>query len=37
VLDCLKEGRDFRSPLAREIGTKGYHGESFTDGLYPVA
>ena len=37
VLDCLKEGRDFRSPLAREIGIKGYHGESFADGLYPVA
>jgi nucleoside-diphosphate-sugar epimerase len=37
VLDCLKEGRDFRSPLAREVGSKGYHGAAFTDGIYPVA
>jgi UDP-glucose 4-epimerase len=25
VLDCLRAGRDFRSPLAREVGSKGYH------------
>lgn len=25
VLDCLATGRDFRSPLARAVGTKGYH------------
>ena len=25
VLECLKSGRDFRSPLARLIGEKGYH------------
>jgi UDP-glucose 4-epimerase len=25
VLACLREGRDFRSALAREIGYKGYH------------
>jgi len=36
VLDCLREERDFRSPLAREIGSKGYHGAAFPDGLYPV-
>lgn len=27
VLDCLAGEADFRSPLAREIGTKGYHDE----------
>jgi UDP-glucose 4-epimerase len=25
VLECLRAGRDFRSPLARLIGSKGYH------------
>jgi len=25
VLECLRERRDFRSPLAREVGSKGYH------------
>ncbi len=25
VLECLNAGRDFRSPLARLIGSKGYH------------
>jgi UDP-glucose 4-epimerase len=37
VLSCLREGRDFRSPLAREIGSKGYHEEVFSEGPYPVA
>jgi len=32
----LAAGRDFASPLSREIGVKGYHGRRFTDGLYPV-
>jgi UDP-glucose 4-epimerase len=36
VLDCLRANRDFRSPLAREIGSKGYHDRSFTEGPYPV-
>ena len=36
VLACLSDGRDFRSDLAREIGIKGYHGEAYRDGLYPV-
>jgi UDP-glucose 4-epimerase len=36
VLDCLKQGTDFRSPLAREVGKKGYHGEVFAEGPYPV-
>ena len=25
VLDCIRAGEDFRSPLARAIGSKGYH------------
>jgi UDP-glucose 4-epimerase len=37
VLACLREGRDFRSALAGEVGVKGYHGEAFRDGIYPVA
>jgi UDP-glucose 4-epimerase len=36
VLDCLRDGRDFRSPLARSVGVKGYHGTRYVDGLYPV-
>lgn len=37
VLDCLREGRDFRSELAREVGVKGYHAQRFEDMPYPVA
>jgi UDP-glucose 4-epimerase len=37
VLDCLRGGRDFRSALAREVGSKGYHEAVFDDGPYPVA
>ena len=37
VLDCLHAGTDFRSPLAREIGSKGYHATVFERGPYPVA
>jgi nucleoside-diphosphate-sugar epimerase len=32
----LKAGEDIRSPLAREIGSKGYHDRVFRDGPYPV-
>jgi nucleoside-diphosphate-sugar epimerase len=32
----LKAGEDLRSPLARAIGIKGYHGADFRDGRYPV-
>jgi nucleoside-diphosphate-sugar epimerase len=32
----LAAGRDFASPLSREIGVKGYHGRRFADGIYPV-
>lgn len=36
VLDSLLTGSDIRSPLAREVGIKGYHDTVFTDGPYPV-
>jgi hypothetical protein len=32
----LQNGEDLRSPLAKAIGSKGYHTESFDDGPYPV-
>jgi UDP-glucose 4-epimerase len=37
VLRSLREGLDFRSTLAREVGSKGYHDTRFDDGPYPVA
>jgi nucleoside-diphosphate-sugar epimerase len=36
VIDRLKEGRDLRSPIARLVGSKGYHAERFLEGPYPV-
>ncbi len=36
ALDCLKIGDDPRSELARTIGAKPYHSETFEDGPYPV-
>ena len=36
VLECLRHGKDFRSPLAREVGSKGYHSQVFAEGPYPV-
>jgi nucleoside-diphosphate-sugar epimerase len=36
VIRCLKAGVDFRSELARAIGSKGYHDEVFSQGPYPV-
>lgn len=36
VLDSLGAGRDFRSALAREVGSKGYHDQLFEEGPYPV-
>jgi hypothetical protein len=35
-LDRLAAGEDFKSPLARLIGSKRYHAEQFADGPYPV-
>ncbi|RXT48482.1 NAD-dependent epimerase/dehydratase family protein [Bradyrhizobium betae] len=37
VLHSLRAGQDFRSALAREVGSKGYHDAQFDDGPYPVA
>jgi nucleoside-diphosphate-sugar epimerase len=37
VIGRLKAGEDLRSPLARLVGSKGYHDETFPDGPYPVA
>lgn len=36
VLDSLKAGADPRSPLSREVGSKGYHACNFSEGPYPV-
>jgi UDP-glucose 4-epimerase len=36
VMECLRANRDFVSPLARAVGSKGYHDVSFADGPYPV-
>ncbi len=36
VLSCLRAGVDFRSRLAGEVGSKGYHSTSFAEGPYPV-
>ena len=36
VLELLKSGADLRSPLARAVGSKGYHAHRFADGPYPV-
>ncbi|MEZ5670799.1 MAG: NAD(P)-dependent oxidoreductase [Alphaproteobacteria bacterium] len=36
MLACLRDGRDFRSPLALAVGAKGYHDRAFADGPYPV-
>ena len=36
VISLLRAGEDLRSPLARLVGSKGYHSEVFTNGPYPV-
>ena len=37
ILRRLHADEDFLSPLARAVGSKGYHAEVFTDGPYPVS
>ncbi len=37
VLDRLKANADPRSPLARAVGSKGYHPRTFAGGPYPVS
>lgn len=36
VIELLRAGADFRSDLARAVGAKGYHSETFDEGPYPV-
>ena len=36
VLDCVQRGEDVFSPLARAVGSKGYHAQSFGQQPYPV-
>ncbi len=36
ILAQLDAGEPIGSPLSRQVGIKGYHGEDFSDGLYPV-
>ena len=36
VVARLRAGDDFMSPLARTIGSKGYHARAFAEGPYPV-
>ena len=36
VLSRLQTGEDLRSPLARLVGSKGYHDQSFAEGPYPL-
>ena len=36
IVDCLRDGRDFRSELARAVGVKLYHETIFAHGPYPV-
>lgn len=36
ALTCLLEEKDYKSPLAKAVGIKGYHAEEFSEGPYPV-
>lgn len=36
LMERLRAGEDWRSPLAKSIGIKGYHDETFSEGPYPV-
>ena len=36
IVDRLQAGDDMRSPLARLVGSKGYHTQVFCEGPYPV-
>ncbi len=36
ALARLRQGEDFRSPLARAVGSKGDHAQEFAQGPYPV-
>jgi len=36
LIDRLAAGEDIKSPLARLVGAKGYHADTFAEGPYPV-
>ncbi|MGF1578165.1 MAG: NAD-dependent epimerase/dehydratase family protein [Gemmataceae bacterium] len=36
VIECLHAGTNPKSQLSRDVGVKGYHGEKFENGPYPV-
>ena len=36
LIEQLRAGQDIRSPLAGQVGSKGYHAEPFAGGPYPV-
>lgn len=36
IIEQLKNGKDYRSPLSSAIGSKGYHKTKFSDGPFPV-
>jgi UDP-glucose 4-epimerase len=36
VIDRLRASDEFRSSLARAVGSKGYHAEAFSEGPYPI-
>jgi UDP-glucose 4-epimerase len=36
VVERLRASEDYRSQLARAIGSKGYHAQSFSEGPYPM-
>jgi nucleoside-diphosphate-sugar epimerase len=36
LIERLKAGEDFRSPLTLQVGSKGYHAEKFAEGPFPV-
>jgi UDP-glucose 4-epimerase len=36
IIERLRSGGDWMSPLARVVGSKGYHPTAFVDGPYPV-
>jgi nucleoside-diphosphate-sugar epimerase len=37
IIECLRTGEDRRSPLARAVGSKGYHDRTFAEGPYPLS
>ena len=36
VLERVAAGQPMETPLARQVGRKGYHGTAFRDGVYPT-